>query len=384
MANPFSYPAYDLTTGNPLDPLPYKGVSFGRQVNNAGPWAGLLPITDRGVNKLDWRDASRTGRTLLCVDLLGTLVWSGILWTRKYRKTMKMLQVGATETGSYFRSRIQAESYDTTFEAGENPLLIVKRIMEDALTVSNFGGGLALTVVVHETGVAPHISAQYPGSSLQTIESIVSTLSQMGYGAGFDFSFDAQYKTGTTEPELVLNLWFPRQGRLYSETGIVLLDKDTLDWEYPEDSTQQATEISETGSGTGGVTPATASVALPGYPLLQRANSRTQVISEETLAEIAVGDLGVYSRPIVTPWIELAVPGPLNPGEFTLGDDLLWRIDPVSGGGENTNPRFPEGMSFEFRIDGYTVTPADQGISTLHLDLAIPPISTIPPPAPPL
>jgi hypothetical protein len=380
--NPFTYPAWDLTTMQPLDALPYKGTTFGQSINAPGPWAGVLPITDPRVQKFDFLDASRTGRTLLCVDLNGTLVWGGIIWTRKYRKTQKLLQVGAAEIGSYFKQRLQAADYTTTFEAGENPLLIVKTIVEDALAVGNIAGGITLSI--HEQGEAPKIAESYPSTSLQTLENIVNTLSQMGYGAGFDYSFDVAYEPGTTTPEVILNLWFPRQGRVAEETGIVLLDKDCVDWEYPEDSTPQATSITETGSGGPNIEPANLSTTIPGYPLLERTMSRTQILSEEVLEEIAIGDLGLYCYPVVTPWIELALPGPLNPGEFTLGDNLLWRVDPVAGGGENTNPRFPDGMSFEWRLAGYTVVPADQGVTTMHLELEIPPIRTVPPPQPPL
>lgn len=379
-----TFPAWDLKTLAPLDPLPYRGTTFGRSVNQPGSWAGALLLSDERVQKLAWNPASQTGKTLLCVDMHGTLIWGGVIWTRKYKKSSKLLTVGAMELGSYFRARLQAADYTSTWGAtGEKPMLIVKRIVEDALAVQNVAGGITLSI--HEEGVSPNLLASYPGTSLQTLESITSTLSQMGFGAGFDYSFDVAYKAdGSGLPEVVMNLWYPRQGRLYNQSGIVLLDKDCTDWEYPEDSTQQATEIVESGSGSGNIVPATSAVSLPGYPLLQRAMSRSQIISEETLAAIALGDLGLYCYPVVTPWLELPLPGPLEPGEFSLGDDLLWRVDPVAGGGENTNPRFPNGVEFEWRIDTWTVAPADAGLTTLHLDLTVPPISTIPPPAPPL
>lgn len=382
MASPFTYPAWDLTSASALDPLPYKRTTFGRQVNNAGPWAGALPLTDEHVQKLAWEVGSRTGKTLLAVDLNGTLIWGGIILTRKYKKSEKNLLVGATEIGAYFRQRLQAADYTSTWAIATSPLVIVKKIMEDALALGSIGGGI--NIVTHSTGVVPGVIASYPASSLQTIDSITSTLSEMGYGAGFDYSFDVAYKPGTTQPEIVLNLWFPRQGRLYPESGLVLLDKDMLDWEYPEDSTPQANSVTEAGSSGPGIVPITASTTVAGYPLTEKTVSRTQIISEEILAEVALNDLALSVYPTVTPWIELPLPGPLEPGEFALGDDVLWRVDPVSSPSENTNPRFPEGMSFSWRIGGWTCVPADSGMSTMHLDLSPPPVSTIPPPQPPL
>jgi hypothetical protein len=397
--SPWSYPAWDLMSGLPLDPLPYKNVTFGRQLNTPGPWAGETLVSDPRVQQFNWKDASRTGRTLLCVDLEGVLVWSGILWTRRYRKTqMGKLPVGASEINSWFKQRLQAFNYESTWATEAESIKnngsgvgIVEKIVNDALSVNNFGGGLAITVMTHEVGEAPKIVTQYPATSLQSLESIISTLAQMGYGVGLDYSIDVQYRPGTREPELILNLWFPRMGRTYAESGIVLLDKDCLDWEYPEDSTSQANEVVETGSGTTGSVPVSAAsetprqrVELDGYPLLQKVSSHTQIISDATLADVAAGDLGAYCYPVVTPWIELPLPGPLGFGEFSLGDDLLWRVDPVAGGGENTNPRFPEGMSFEWRMTGWNCTPSDVGVSKLLLDLAIPPLAVIPPPQPPL
>lgn len=385
MGNPFTYPAWDLVSGAPLDPLPYKGVSFGKQVNQPGPWAGMLPLADPRVQKLAWNDASKTGKALLAVDLFGTLIWGGLVWTRKYRKSQKQLVVGATDVGSYFKARLQAADYSATFP--ENTAIeIVKKVVEDALTVANLEPGI--TFVVREVGVVPDVEAKYPGTSLQTLESIVNTLSQMGYGAGFDYSFDVAYVPGTTEPMITMTVWFPRQGRLANETGIVLLDGDMLDWEYPEDSTLQATEITVMGSGVGGTVPATASTVVPGYPLLQRTVSHAQILNQQVLDEIALGELGVAAHPVVTPWVELPLRfegnDPLLPGEFTLGDDLIWRIDPVAGAGTNTSPRFPEGMEAEWRSNAWSLAVADAGVSTLHLDLGIPPVSTLPPPAPPI
>ena len=40
MASPYVYRAWDLTTLAPLDPLPYRGVTVGRQMTQPGPFAG--------------------------------------------------------------------------------------------------------------------------------------------------------------------------------------------------------------------------------------------------------------------------------------------------------------------------------------------------------
>lgn len=404
MPSPFTYPAFDLRTMAVLDPLPYTSVSFGQLVNQSGGWAGALPIDDPRVQSLEYLKATRTGRTALFVDYLGELVWGGIIWTRRYKDSEKKLQIGALEFGSYFRQRLQAADYETTWEGTgkeADPMAIAMQVVEEALAVpaGNIAGGITLTLNP-TSGSGQKVSVSYPATQLQTIDSIVSTLAQMGYTFGFDYGFSCAYLPGTSTPSVTMNFYYPRQGRFASESGIVIMHKDLLDFDYDEDSTKQADKITEVGSGINGLLPVNAeayNVLDAGYPLLEVANSYTQVNTEDQLANIAISDLSTQSWPVTTPRLELSVPlpgpdGQLDPAAailltgFEIGDDLLWNIDPVAGGGENMCPRFPNGMSFEWRIIAWNCTVADAGVSKLELDLGLPPTSpaNVLAPAPPL
>jgi hypothetical protein len=398
--NPFTYPAWDLLTMEELDALPYVGVSFGEEVNRPGSWAGQLPIGDPRVQQLDYLGSNETGRTALFVDFNGTLEWGGIIWTRRYKESRQTLTIGAMEFGSYFAERLQAKDYAKTWEGAEHtedPMVIAKTILEDAqnrppevdVAPAKIVGGIA---VVINGGPAPAIEATYPGTQLQTVESIVSTLSQMGYTAGFDYSFDVAYVSGTKTPAVTLNFWYPRQGRLAADSGLIVLARDCLDWDWDEDSTRQATSVTETGTGSGGLQPATSSAAPPGYPLLEKAVSHSQVSNEGVLSNIALGDLALSVFPVTTPALILPVrvPGPeasergIAFGDFRLGDDLAFRVEPQNGPGLNKSPRFPNGCAFDWRITNWVCAVADQGISTITFNLTIPPINEVPPPAPPL
>jgi hypothetical protein len=402
--NPFIYKARDLLSWSPLDSLPYQGVQFGKILDQHGAWSGSLPLGDLRVQQFDWKDATRPGRTALFVDLQGTLVWSGILWTTHYESDdpTHSLKVSATEFGSYFQHRLQAEDYGSESEvgrkweeAGEDPMKIIKRIIEDAQAKEHEGPGYItgtkIPIVLHgPEGSEYNVKTSYPGTSLQTIDSINSTLAQIGYGPGFDFSWDAEYNSEGV-PVVALNLYRPKKGRTPEESQIVILGRDTVKWTWPEDATLQATEVVETGSGTGSI-PAYASTNYPGYPLLQKATARTQITTESLLEEIALGDLALVGWPVVTPTIVLAASLPNTPaqerktlalGEYDVGDEFVFRIDPMAGGGTNTDPRFPAGMEYPLRINQWTCTPADKGLSTVQIDAGITALQYVPVPQPP-
>lgn len=404
--SPFTYPAWDLLTLDALDPLPYTSVGFGRELNRAGAWSGQLLISDPRVQELDYLGASNTGCTALFVDYLGTLIWGGVLWTRRYNETSKTLRVTAQEFGSYFAQRLQAKDYATTWEGeehSEDPMVIAETILNDAqnreaepdVAPAKIMLGIAIIINRHEPG-APPVNASYPGTQLQTIDSIISTLSQMGYKAGFDYSFDVAYLHGTKTPAVTLNFWYPTQGRSAEEANITIGPQDCQDWNYDEDSSKQADLVVETGTGSGGLQPVRASAAPPGYPLLEKATSHSQVNNEGVLAGIAFGELAQTVYPVTTPWLILPIPMPdpqghVDPakftfGDFELGDELTFRVDPVSENSMNSSPRFPNGMKFTWRISNWTCAVADKGISTLTFNLSIPPVgeSEIPPPKPPL
>ena len=409
IGNPFTYPAWDLVNNVPLDTLPYTGVTFGAPLNQPGSFAGNLPLASlasaaiqqgqgvQGGPVFGYVRATGPSNTALFIDYAGTLVWGGIIWTSSYDSAdpKKLLKVGATEFGSYFQQRIQAFDYSTTWAAGQDPMFIAQQVIDDAMAVGTVMGGITLTLNPVGGEGGNQITPSYPGTALQTIDSIVSILSQMGYTAGYDYTFDCAYLPGTRTPGVTLNLWYPRKGRTAIQSQLVIEAADCT-FTYPVDGTQQATQITETGSGVGSITPATASYPLPQYPLLQRTFARSQINDEGTLANITTGDLALYLYPVASPTftVPVAMPDPvtgqipptaaLQFGTFDRGDDFIFRVDPVAGGGENTDPRFPYGASFEFRINSWQCTVADQGLSTIVITAGVPPPAAIPPPQPPL
>ena len=399
--NPFRYHAYDVSSRTYLGRLPYQGVTFGvPQKNTPGPFTGSIPLADPRVQRLNWPAQVGTGKTALIVEMGGQILWGGMLWTSNYNDSdpTKSLQVGGSTFGSYAQQRVQAEDYSTTFSAGADPMLIAEQIFSDAMALGTIMGGI--TIVLHPSGGegGPVITPTYPKTASQTIDQMVSMMAQMGYDVGFDYSFDVTYVSGL--PAVTLNIWFPRAGRAAADSHLVILQRNVIDFTYPIDSTRQATDVTETGAA--GVGAATASFATPGYPRLERVFSRVQITDPVTLANVAAGDIYQSAWPVITPTVTLPLvfnPDPIPETvpvlgiarqgwrltDFAQNDNTLWKIDPMAGGGNNTTPRFPAGMSFEWQINGWTAMVADQAgqVSTILLNLGIP-VAAGDPPEPPL
>jgi hypothetical protein len=370
------------------------------QLNQPGTFQGALSLADPRVQELNWQGCTFTGKTAVIIEQQSVIVWGGIVWTNNYKESdpTKSLAVSGQTFGSYAQHRIQAADYSTTWAAGADPMSVVHQVVSDAFTLGSIMGGISIVLNPPAGEGGPLITPSYPATALQTVDSITSILSQMGFSTGFDYSYDVTYVGGL--PRVTLNLWYPRQGRTADQTQLTILQKNLIDFTYPVDSTQQGNRIAETGSGTGGVQPvlADASSALSayGYPILDLTFSRTQVNDDGTLGNIAAGDLFQHAWPVVTPTVTLplAVPdanGNLDPREwsltqFYLGDDLKWLVDAwnVTSPQYGSSPRFPGGMNYEWRITGYTANP--QGASNmppnLVLNLDTPPGEGVPLPPP--
>jgi hypothetical protein len=401
--SPFTFLTRDLLSWQERDPIPAFGVSFGRTVNQPGAWTGEVKLSDPGVQELDWKNSTLPAKTALFIDIAGVLVWGGIIWTRRYQKSKATLKLTAAEFGSYFQRRLQAKDYTNTFEAGlNNGIEIAKRVISDAIEKESeadypgpIAGTIALVANYYDGEAEPPVKMSYPDTSLQTIESIVNTLSQMGYGYGFDYSFDVAYLHGTQTPAVTLNFFFPTKGRSAAESGVVWLGNSALDYEWCEDGMSAANSVAETGAS--GLQPAIASGKTEhgwdfiDYPLLEQATARSQVTAEKVLERIALGDLARLGWPVATSWMQLPLAitqqqriendGSLFVfGEYDIGDRGVFRVDRDTA---RPDWRFPQGMSWEGRLVSWTCNPEGKP-PQVQLNFEQPPLSVIPTPQAPL
>jgi hypothetical protein len=382
----FTYYSFDLLSLRLLAELPYTGVGFSHRLNTAGAFSAQLQLSDPGVMALGPIDATNPSKTLTIVDLDGQIVWGGINWTRNFDSVSRKLQVAGQEAWSYFARRFQAEDY-TTPPIGliwsANPAdgcSIAAQVIRDAIAKpSSALQGLIVKIV--ETVPNPTtVVGSYPLTQLQTVESIVSSLSGGGFGTGFDFGIDWAWSNGRgSTPVPTLTIAYPRRGRPIGSTSPVLMTGGdaSIQYTWPEDGSKQANSVSGTASGSGNLafTPGPdASVLGRSYPLLEKTSSLSNVNTLSQLRAAVLGDWAQLEWPVVTPQFTMPVIGDPSLGDFLLGDDERIIISP--------DERFPAGADTTLRVVAVDVKILESGVSTMTHTMNTPP-GLAPVPAPP-
>jgi len=394
---PILYHFQDMVSGEDYGTMPLTEVSFTVQLNDSGPWSATLPIEDPRVQAMDWRDATRPGRTLIYIEVNGSLEYCGIVWSRRYRSSDGTVQLAGNDVWSYFASRAQAKdySYQWVYPVTEDPMVIAETVMNDALAEPGSGLQNLQIVQIGSTAYADWVSMSYPITEIQSVQMITSMLQQMGYGVGFDFAAGAAWSGSGAgrSPYPVIYLANPLLGRIAGTTGLVINTAHAVEYDYPEDATTTGNRLYETSTSDGSILVVREWVAAvdDGYPLLdqlvQHPDINSTVNVQMVLEQVATGDESIYAYPAVTPTVTLPMfgtgpeGGSVSIGDFLIGDAVRFIIPAVSGN-IPADPRFPEGLDFYFRIIEAAYTVADAGLSTMKLTLNVPPDATGPVPAP--
>jgi hypothetical protein len=385
-------------------------------LNTAGTFSGILDLQDPRVQATEPLANTTPNRTFIIVDYLGSPLWGGIVMPRKWKveaslqNTSRPLEISCSELWAYFQARVQATDYSSppySGITGEGEMslwkgtpwdasLIAAQIISDAIGYADSSsqpyGDLLGGLVLALNGEAPsgskpaapvgdYVAVNYPFTSCQLVDTIVSQLAQLGLGVGFDYGVDLAYSLGAPSPPVAtINLSYPRRGRTYAESSLMVDLTTARGYEIPEDGTQTANQVYEVG-GSGAIS-VSANVAPleQGYPLWEKVISRANIQSqniEATLAQTGLSDLALYSYAPATPTVTLGANDPNLPlGSFTIGDDILLYIPQYAPGPSNEvfDPRFPQGYEAEWRIVDWTASIEDQGDATVKLSLARPPL----------
>lgn len=380
--NVITYLCTDLSGTDVIAELPFRNASWSWVLNGAGSWSATLPVEDPRVQAADWLDATAPNKTCLWVDINGTLVWGGVIQTRRRHMGSDGLsvKVGANDHWAYFGKRVQAQDYSTNWAtSGAGSSAIADQILSDVMAVAN-----SLPVSLAPAAAVPSqfdVTLSWPSSQRMAVKMVVQQLSQMGWQVGFDLATDVAYVSGV--PTATITLSYPRRGRVAGTTGLIVdVTGEGISFDYDEDGTQQAVSVYEMGSAAGGVEVQAVwdpAMATDGYPLLESVSAHSMLSPTPALPTVlqamAEGDLSVSAYPVVTPTVTLPMFSDSAPiGSYIVGDDIS--IVCPTETYLPTNPLFPNGLQFYFRIIKAEFSGVDKGVAKQTLTLAVPPAST--------
>ena len=412
----FTYYSYDLLTGTLIGSFPARSVTFGQQLNTPGTGSFTIDLSDPRVRATNPIACTIPNRTLTVIDYQGAILWAGINSTRRWQvgastsDTQRTLTVQAVELWAYFQQRVQATDYSappssgiTTPMALWNPpggiggpwdaTLIAAQVIGDAIGYTDSGlqpagnllGGLGLLIngatPSAATPVVPgndYVDVTYPFTTLQTVDTIVTQLSQLGLGAGFDFGVDVAYSNGSgSAPIATINISYPRRGRTVAQNNLTLDLTTARSYEFPEDGTQTANQVYELGGSGAIVVSENINPISQGYPLWERVFMQSYAQSQniiQLLAQIGLSNLALYSYAPVVPTVTIGMFDPNLPiGSYTIGDDVQLVIPSTAGDGGVFDSRFPAGLNQEWQVQGWAATLPDEGDATVQLTFGQPP-----------
>ena len=404
-ASDWTYRFFNIKTGAPIADLPIAGqVQFGQQVNAPGQATGLpIALYDSRVMAQPVFTATDPWLTMMGVLYKGNLAWGGIVAKRSYQRSRKTITIDVVETSAWLKRRLQAADYSTTWSTtAAGSMAVVAQIIADAQAVDQILGGLTVvpTNYLGNGGVSGSSTTQEPTSSwinptypitqLQTLDSIVSTLASQGYLIGFDYAIDLSLDVNGNLFG-VLNLSYPRRGRVAGQSGLKLDVASLTDFQYDEDGTNQADRVVATASGSGGLQAdqSAPSVTSAGYPRLEVTSSYSQVNAQGVLDNLALSELAAYGYGVVTAvatyQLDNSGVNPV-PGSWLVGDDFNIVVPKTQTTTTSpdafSDPRFPNGLNINLRLASWTCSiPAGGGKATIVQNFVMPP-STVPYPPP--
>lgn len=417
------------TPGIPVAELPFENVTFSPFVlNTPGPFSATLYIEDEQVLNTNWINGTNPGKTFFWVDIDGDLVYGGRILQRVYNETDQSVTLTGMDFNSYWQQRLQAGDYTTVIQeyttasgttyyydwsasgiAGLLPAtgvpapMVPYKILTDAAAVTGSMPNLQVPIRGQGPGTKSDpdtwvdtypsedlITFSAPKSQYQTVDSLSSQITEMGYGIGVDIVTEVAWQGN--KPTAFTYIAWPRFGKTFAEQGtdIQVLDlSSAIDIEWSEDASSQATSLVELFGNYGGTNkPATTyepALETYNYPLLEQAVSHTDVNPltnnsgfEDTLL---AGDQDLYTYPQLAPVVTLPVFGwgtGFSLASLPLGDDVKvfnpYERQGLYGAISLPFPpkgllELPGGDPFPMRIVRVDVTIADQGVSTMQLTL---------------
>lgn len=354
----YRYLIANLVTNEIVAELPFTGVSFTQQLNQAGNWQGHLLISGINTAQFNVDEATIPMKNAIYVDRNGVLVWGGIIWGRTYNSSEQTLTIQAREFISYFERRRITTTVEYT---AIDQLVIAADLITQAQAVPYGDIGL-LVNTAGETSSGVLIDRVYYDYELKTVFSAIQDLSRQL--DGFDFSVDVEYDGVTGLPTKAFNTYFPRKEDPLVLPVYIFPAGNVVEYEYPEDGAIAANTIYALGAGSNEGKLISIAQDLTkfaeGWALLEDQANYSDITDQTVLDALAEGQVEAVAYPPTT--MKLVAPPYVDPefGTFQLGDSARIMI---------RDSRFPNGFDEIYRIVGLTVEPGENGPERITLTL---------------
>lgn len=358
----YTYLFCDLVTDQVLAELPMADVTYSTELNGIGVLRGTVPYSDETL-PLDPETATTPNRCVVYVDRDGVIVWGGIIWTREPATGGKQIQ--AAEFLSYYQHRYvkQTLSTDTSLLIDADFIPDGQRLYPDqkfivwSLLTYAHGQGAGSNIGIDTGPVSANAdgvtrNVTYFGFERPEIYKAISDLA--GSEDGFDYAIECGWNaSANNQPPTRFRrarTWFPRRGRTADTSGLVFAKGGTgasiLDYNWPENGTALATEVSALGDGTGEAKVTTTArdedLLASGWPLLEAVTTYDGVVDTAQLQGLANSELTARSRSQTQPVFTVEADSDPAFGSYSVGDEALFVIDP--------EPQSPAGRSGVLRI----------------------------------
>lgn len=429
-------PAAPYYVGQPSLELPFNSVSFTLTINQAGAFSVEFQVEQVEVRYDNWHNWTTPGKSFVWVMVNKKLVYGGRIMNREVTKTTQKCVLTGNDFYSYWAQQMQFRDYTSFLQtyttsggqtkqflwAGNYGLgapapLIAITLMRDKGAADYFlpllhtpHNGLAAgsstdpDTWINAIPSANWIEFSAPISQMQTVDTLVQQMVQLGYPIGCDVfvlpSFDdaSGSNTGTPHaPYVNQYVAWPRAGMTAAQQGesIPVLDLNAaLEVKWTEDATSQTTnmweQIGQNSAIWDGPFPNTFAMETHHWPLMEQAFSHSYInpvyLRDELLAQIQQGDKNIYSFPQLAPVITVPC---FWPSAFDLlGIKQLMAYDVQVANLHNPDdpaqvapglPFPPPGWTDTMRLIQADVTIPDKGVATMDLTLNMPPNRTNPP-----
>lgn len=342
----WTYLLADLTSNKITAEVPLTGVTLTKRLNEAGTFNGTWTTSPN--LPLDAYTLTTPGRNCVYAVRDSTIVWGGIIWTRRYDSGSAQVTIGAADWWSYFDHRKVVQLLDTTHGLSTVGSQIISYSGDQNTVARNLvtlaqthtAGNIGIQVDAALSGTA--LTRSWFGYQVANVGDELRAITKLVTGP--DIMFDTLPTPDVNgRPVRVMRTGTPHIG-IQGSPHVWEFGGNMLSYTWSSDGTKMASRAFAVGNGINEGAPIAVSEDTTLYaktwPLLEMETGYTQVDDTTQLQSAADSDQQLNTFPVVI--AELVVNGRMAPtiGEFTPGDDCRMIVrDPFFAGGLDTRMR---------------------------------------------